>query len=210
MWLFKKRMTKSQEENEPDVQKIIAYATAARIEDTRDPHVQMSLMQLRIWGFNAEVDRILPRLPKEARGSLGPVDFFLLPLSHSPSSALASRAIGARSEALSDDQVKRLQEALVQWSNASTSTEIPGPSTENGSLISDPTAAINEALRMVFQAHSHDELNRVLACNSKCPKCGHVFLAGDGWSRFTFTLSCPSCRATLFSPKDAAHPTTQE
>src|ERR1039458_3278240 len=107
MWPFIKRLTKKQKKNEAQVQKIVSYTTAAPIENTRDPHVQMALMQIRLWGFNAEVDRILLRLPKEARGSIGPLDFFIMPLGHSPSSALASRAIAARSEELSSDQVRR-------------------------------------------------------------------------------------------------------
>lgn len=115
MWPFRKSMTKDQKENEPHVQTIVQYVAAARIEETSDPHVQFVLMQLRIWGFNDEVDRILPRLPKGARGSIGALDFFIMPLEHSPSSALAARARAARSHALSDDQISVIQQALDQW-----------------------------------------------------------------------------------------------
>ena len=115
MWPFSKRMTKKQKENETTVQRLFTYATAERVEDIRDPHVRVLLMELRLWGFNREVDRILPRLHQDARASLGAMDFFLLPLEHSPSPALAARAIAARPEALSSDQVSRLQRALTEW-----------------------------------------------------------------------------------------------
>lgn len=115
MWPFGKGTTKKQKDNESQVQGILGYATTSRIEETIDPHVQLSLMQLRMWGFNDEVDAILPRLPQEARGSIGPLDLVIAPLGHSPSPALAARMRAARSEELSNEQQDRIRSAIAQW-----------------------------------------------------------------------------------------------
>ena len=111
MWPFSSKKPKNSASNEETVKDIIAWTSAATIEQTTDGITH--LMQLRMWGFTQEADAICRRLPSSIRDSAGIMGGMAF---HTPSQQLHNKAVTARDkEELSREQVDRLQAALRQW-----------------------------------------------------------------------------------------------